>query len=87
MQIVILMRPPLVDHNEERARVLGVGPQTEGTSVRIFHSPSKALQHLDGVDVLLIDSQFPEMNGLEMAQAAYAQGWRGSLFITAGRYS
>ena len=35
-------------------------------------------------DVLVTDYHMPETNGLEVARRAYAQGWRGPLFLMSG---
>jgi DNA-binding response OmpR family regulator len=79
------MRILIVDDDERLANILAVGLRAEGMTVVVFHSPLEALRHLEEVDVLLTDFHLPEMNGLEMAREAHAQGWRGSLFIMSGR--
>ncbi len=63
---------------------LGLSFRAEGFSVLTFSSPDEALQNIHQTDILLTDYHMPEMTGLEVARRAYAQGWRGPLFIMSG---
>jgi DNA-binding response OmpR family regulator len=78
------MRVLIVDDDEGLAHILAMGLRAEGMAVVVFHSPAKALRHLEGVDVLLTDFHLPEMTGLEMANKAYVLGWRGAFFLMSG---
>jgi len=81
------MRLLILDDNSALLHVLARSLRAEGFSVIAFTSSHEALKNIHEADVLLTDYHMPEMTGLEVAQRAYAQGWRGSLFIVSGHVS
>ena len=66
-----------------QAEIIASNLRQEGHSVLAFSSPQQALEQIHEVDILMTEHRLPEMTGLEVAQRAYALGWRGSLFIKA----
>lgn len=81
------LRVLILDDNQALAYILGLNLRTEGFSVATFNCPREALKNIHEADVLLTDYDMPEMTGLEVARQAYAQGWRGALFIMSGHFS
>ena len=83
----IRMRILLLDDNAALAHVLALSLRVEGYFVVTCTSPHEALKNIHQADILVTDYHMPGMTGLEVAREAYAQGWRGSLFIMSGRFS
>ena len=81
------MRILILDDNPALLHVLALNLRAEGFTVTTFASPSEALRNIHEADVLMTDYHMPEMTGLEVARRAYAEGWRGSLFLMSGRSS
>lgn len=81
------MRLLILDDDPALLHVLALSLRTEGFTVAAFASPHEALKNIDEADVLVTDYHMAEMTGLEVARRAYAQGWRGSLFLMSGRSS
>ena len=78
MQILIL------DDHPEFTETLSVALRHAGHTPALASLPQKALEVIGGYDVLIANYHLPGMTGLEVAQRAYAQGWRGSLLLMAG---
>jgi FixJ family two-component response regulator len=66
------------------AETLALSLRMSGYPAIGFTRPAEALSAIREKDVLATDYHLPEMTWLELAQRAYAQGWRGSLFIMSG---
>jgi CheY-like chemotaxis protein len=81
------MRILILDDNSALLHVLSLSLRVEGFTVMAFTCPHEALKNIHEADVLVTDYHMPEMTGLEVARRAYAQGWRGSLFLMSGRSS
>jgi two-component system OmpR family response regulator len=81
------MRILILDDNPALLQVLALSLRSAGFTVTAFGCPHEALEHIHEADVLVTDYHMPEMTGLEVARKAYAQGWRGSLFLMSGRSS
>jgi DNA-binding response OmpR family regulator len=81
------MRILILDDNAALLHVLALNLSAAGFTVTAFGSPREALKNIHEADVLVTDYHMPEMTGLEVARRAYAQGWRGSLFLMSGRSS
>jgi CheY-like chemotaxis protein len=81
MRIVILDDEPIVG----QVLAAGVRSRSRNFSVIALSSPQEAIETLEGDDILVTDFFMPEMNGLEVARAAYERGWRGALFVMSGR--
>jgi CheY-like chemotaxis protein len=78
MRILILGNDPqFTDVFAQRLRA-------HGFAVAQFTSPHDALQHIQPNDVLVTDCELPGMTGLEFAQRAYTEGWRGSFLPMSG---
>ena len=77
----------ILDDNRDLTQLLGLSLRGEGFQVMTFTSVIEALKNIHAADVLLTDYHMPEMTGLEVARRAYAQGWRGSLYIMSGHSS
>src|ERR1039458_518490 len=82
-----LMRILILDDNPALLHVLALNLRAAGFTVTAFASPHEALKSIHEADVLVTDYHRPDMTGLEVARRAYAQGWRGSLFLMSGRSS
>jgi len=82
-----LMRILILDDNPALLQVLALCLRSGGFTVTTFASPREALKNIHEADVPVTDYHMPEMTGLEVARRAYAQGWRGSLFLMSGRSS
>ena len=81
------MRILILDDQPGLAEILAANLRFHGHSVKAFTSPTEVLKAIHERDVLVTDHHMPEMTGLEVARRAYAQGWRGSLFLMSGRSS
>jgi CheY-like chemotaxis protein len=79
------MRVLVLDNHAALARMLSAALADRGISVLHFSLPHEALENLEEGDMLITDSQMPEMTGLEVARKAYAQGWRGPFLLMSGR--
>jgi CheY-like chemotaxis protein len=78
------MRILILDDDPAWLYVLALSLRSAGFTVTAFVSPHEALKNIHEADVLVTDYHMPEMTGLEVARRAYAQGWRGSLFLMSG---
>jgi CheY-like chemotaxis protein len=81
------MRILILEDNPELLQVLALSLRSAGFTVTAFASPHEALKNIHEAEVLVTDYHMPGMTGLEVARRAYAQGWRGSLFLMSGRSS
>jgi CheY-like chemotaxis protein len=81
------MRIVILDDELIVAQVLASGVRSRGRnfSVLALSSAQEAIEVLTGDDILVTDFYMPEMNGLDVARAAYDRGWRGPLFVMSGR--
>ncbi|HUB66861.1 MAG TPA: response regulator [Candidatus Methylacidiphilales bacterium] len=79
------MRILTLDDQPGLADMLALSLRTLGHAAKGFTSPGEALASIQDFDVLVTDYDMPEMNGLEVAQQAYAGGWKGALLIMSGR--
>jgi CheY-like chemotaxis protein len=75
------MRVLILDDQPQLAEMLATSVTRHGFSVLHFTSAREALEHIQETDVLISDYDMPEMTGLEVAQKAYAQGWRGPFLL------
>jgi len=64
--------------------MLSVNLRVHGHLATPFTRPKEALAVIHEYEVLITDYHMPEMTGLDVARQAYAQGWRGSLFLMSG---
>jgi CheY-like chemotaxis protein len=78
------MRILVLDDRAGQSEALASTLRENGFAAMAFTSPQEALEHLQEADVLVSNHQVGEMTGLEIARQAYAQGWRGSFFLTSG---
>lgn len=81
------MRILVLDDHVAQAHMLALSLRAEGFLAVTFTCPHEALKNIREADVLVTDYHLPGMTGLEVARRAYAQGWRGSLFITSGHFA
>jgi two-component system cell cycle sensor histidine kinase/response regulator CckA len=78
------MRILILDDQPGLAETLALSLRIAGYAAKGFTNPTEALATIQEADVLVTDYDMPEMTGLEVARQAYAQGWRGSLFLMSG---
>jgi len=81
------MRILILDDDADLAHILVLSLRAEGFAVVILTCPHEALKSIHDADVLLTDYHMPKMTGLEVAQRAYTQDWRGVLLIMSGHSS
>ena len=78
------MRILILDDQPGLAETYALSLRASGYPAIGFNHPADVLATIRELDVLVTDYHMPEMNGLELARRAYAQGWRGSLLIMSG---
>ena len=74
----------ILDDQPGLAETFALSLRHYGYSAAAFTSACKALEAIEGYDILVTDYHMPEMTGLDVARQAYSQGWRGSLFLMSG---
>ncbi len=75
----------ILDDQPGLAETLALSLRHYGYSALAFTSANKALEAIGNYDVLVTDYHMPQMTGLEVAQRAYSQGWRGPFILMSGR--
>jgi DNA-binding response OmpR family regulator len=78
------MRILILDDRPGEAEMLALNLRLAGHAAIGF---TRSIEFLDAVredDVLVAKYLLPEMNGLEVARQAFAQGWRGPLLLMSG---
>jgi CheY-like chemotaxis protein len=78
------MRILILSNDPQFADVFARRLREHGFSAVQFSSPHDALEHIQPNDVLVTDYELPGMTGLEVAQRAYTEGWRGSFLPMSG---
>jgi DNA-binding response OmpR family regulator len=78
------MRILILGNDPQFTDVLAQRLRAHGFAVSQFTSPHDALEHIQPNDVLVADYELPGMTGLEFAQRAYTEGWRGSFLPMSG---
>jgi len=81
------MRVLILDDQPGLAQILAMHMRSEDFSVTAYTCPYEALKNIHGVDILVTDYHMPGMTGLELVRRAYAEGWKGALFIMSGHLS
>lgn len=78
------MRILILDDQPGLAETLALSLRISGFAAIGFIRPTEALAAIQETDILVTDYHMPEMNGLEVARRAYAQGWRGPVLLMSG---
>lgn len=75
----------VLDQDTIMAEALAKGLRLYGFAAFASTLPEEILKNIEPDDILLADYHLPDSNGLEVAQQAYARGWRGPLLLLYGR--